>query len=171
MLNRILKTLAIAVLMIGGASSAAFAQMAATVYNGTETAAGDIDPVSGFRYGKTYVLSSTGEWDTRYLTITVNDREMLAGIGVTGGTWLLTIHSDTEPSGAIYGRILSGKVTFGAGKDNLADKPELMTTELNLVIDGGVGHFALSSSTSKVAGLELVTVLKSGETNAFFRDL
>ena len=109
-----------------------------SIYDGVETSAGNQDPVSGFQYGTTYVLTSRGEVESRYMTITINSREMFKGVGVTSGTWSVAVFRDSVHVGTLYGEVLSGDI-----QEIINKKGEVIgkQTGLELQGTGGTGIF------------------------------
>src|SRR5215831_15224602 len=118
MLKKIVRTAALLLLALAFEASLANGQKpvnqefsASNFYGGVQSSPGSPDPVSGFVYGNTFTLTSSGEWDTRFLTISVHYRTMFQGVGVTGGTWTLTvIRLDGSPLGTIYGDVTAGEI-------------------------------------------------------------
>lgn len=132
----------------------------ALVYDGVETSAGTLDEISGVRYGNTFVLRSTGEWDSRYLTVSINHRAVFRGIGVTGGVWSLTVFNENGYSGTIYGDVISGDI-----RDLTDDKGKIIgkQTQIKLIAIGGTGNFANEKFEQIGRNLEMLTALATLE--------
>jgi hypothetical protein len=117
------------VLLTGAASNATFAQsekadpiVAALFYYGVETSPGVLDPDSSIRYGNTFVLSSTGEWETRHLTVSLNYYASLPNGGnaftIMSGTWsLVTYNNDAQYVGTLYGDVTGGVISFNPNSE------------------------------------------------------
>ncbi len=158
------------VLAIGLMASAATAQnkdgggvSAAVVYTGLETSAGTLDPISGFSYGNTFVLSSTGEYDSRHLTVSINSQEMFQGVGVTGGAWSLTVFRDGVYLGTIYGEVMSGDI------ENITDKEDKVIgkrTRIILRATGGTGNLDNDETLKLHGSFDMRTDSLSKETTA-----
>ncbi|MFN0138995.1 MAG: hypothetical protein ACKVQW_02765 [Pyrinomonadaceae bacterium] len=132
-------------------------------YDGAETSAGNQDPVSGLRYGNTYVLSSVGEVESRYMTVSVNSREMLIGFGVTGGAWSVSVFRDGAHVGTVYGDIMSGDIQDIIGKKGV---PSGRQTRIDLQGTGGTGIFDHEGSREIYGSLIMSTDLFSKRTSA-----
>jgi hypothetical protein len=161
MYKKLAITAVMLIMTVGLAAGAAQAQIAAIYYNGTQSAEGTTDPVSGFIYGNSFVLSSTGEWDSRYLNISINYRNMFQGIGITGGAWSLAVFSDGSYLGTIYGEVVSGDVQFvenGSGK--LVSKQTRMTLQST----GGTGIFARYKEQNISGSFNMTTDLRTSDT-------
>lgn len=136
---------------------------AATVYTGRETSVGTLDPVSGFSYGNTFVLSSTGEYDSRHLTVSINSQEMFQGVGVTGGAWSVTVISDGVYLGTIYGEVMSGDI------ENITDKEDKIIgkrTRLILRATGGTANLDNDETLKLNGSFDMKTDSGTSETTA-----
>jgi hypothetical protein len=136
---------------------------AAVIYTGLETSAGTLDPMSGFRYGNAFVLSGTDEYDSRYLTVSINSGDLGYGIGITGGMWSLVVIRDGVYLGTIYGEVMSGEI------ENITDKTgEIIgkRTRLELQAKGGTGNLDTDETLNLHGGFDMKTDLSSKETNA-----
>lgn len=133
------------------------------LYDGVETSAGNQDPVSGFRYGTTYVLSGSGEVESRYMTVSINSREMLIGLAVTGGAWSVSVFRDGMHVGTVYGDITSGDIQDMIGKKGV---PFGKQTRVDLQGTGGTGIFDHVGSQGIYGSLIMSTDLFSKRTSA-----
>ena len=163
--NNIAKTTAILIFTLVLYSVTALGQVSAIFYDGIQTAGGTTDPVSGFVYGNTFVMSSTGEWDKRYLTVSINYRTMFQGVGVTGGTWSLNvIGNDGAFLGSIFGDVISGDIQFTTDK-----RGKTVSKSINLILRSAAqtSGFATQSAMNPLefgSGFYLVTNLRTLET-------
>ena len=166
--KQISRTILILILAVGANLVAAQNKLggdisAAVIYNGLETSAGTVDPISGFRYGNTFVLSSTGEWDARYLMVSLNSQEMFVGVGVTGGAWSLTVIRDGVYLGTIYGEVMSGDI------ENLTDKDGKIIgkrTRIELRATGGTGNLDNDETLKLNGSFDMKTDSGTLETTA-----
>lgn len=136
---------------------------AATVYNGLETSAGTVDHISGYRYGNTFVLTATGEYDSRHLTVSLNSQEMFVGVGVTGGAWSLTVIRDGVYLGTIYGEVMSGDI------ENIVDeKGDIVgkRTRIDLQATGGTSNLDTDEIRKLHGSFDMRTDSGTLETNA-----
>jgi hypothetical protein len=131
------------------------------IYDGVETSAGNQDPVSGFQYSNTYVLTSLREGESRYMTVSVNSREMFKGVGVTGGAWSVAVFRDGAYVGTVYGEVVSGDI------QNIVSKKGYVVgkqTRVDLQGTGGTGIFDNEESQkingSLIMSTELLTKKK-----------
>lgn len=127
------------------------------LYEGVETSAGNQDPVSGFQYGTTYVLSSLGEVESRYMTVSVNSRERrFIGVRVTGGAWSVAVFRDGAHVGTVYGEVISGDIQQIINKEG-----ELIgkQTQIDLKGTGGTGIFDNEESQEINGSLNMTTDL------------
>ena len=124
-----------------------------SIYDGVETSAGNRDPVSGFQYGNTFVLTSTGEVESRYMTVSINSREMFKGVGVTGGTWSVAVFRDSVYVGTVYGEVMSGDT-----QDIINKKGALIgkQTRIDLLGTRGTGIFD-NDESQKINGSLIMT--------------
>jgi hypothetical protein len=153
------------VLAIGLMASAATAQnkngdhlAKGSIYDGHETSAGNQDPVSGFQYGNTFVLTSTGEVESRYMTVSINSREMFKGVGVTGGMWSVAVFRDSVYVGTVYGEVISGDI-----QDIISKKGDVIgkQTRIDLQGTGGTGIFDNEENQKINGSLTMTTDLLS----------
>lgn len=126
------------------------------IYDGVESSAGNQDPVSRFQYGNTYVLISLGEAESRYMTVSVNSREMFKGVAVTGGVWSVAVFRDGAYVGTVYGEVMSGDIQEIVNK-----KGELIgkQTQIDLQGTGGTGIFDNEESQKINGSLNMTTDL------------
>jgi hypothetical protein len=108
------------------------------IYEGVESSPGNQDPVSGFHYGSTFLLASVAGAESRYLTVSVNSREIFKGIGVTGGAWSVAVFDDGAHVGTVYGEIVSGEI-----QDIISEKGALTGRQIliDLRATSGTGIF------------------------------
>lgn len=131
-----------------------------SIYDGVESSSGNQDPLSGFQYGNTFVLTSIGKVESRYLTVSVNSQEMFKGVGVTGGAWSLAVFRDGAHVGTLYGDVVSGEIQQIIGK-------KVKQTRLELRATGGTGIFDNDGSLKINGSLFMTTDLSSKRTTAF----
>ena len=168
MKREISRTILILILVVGAQVGLAQNKIgldfsAATVYTGLETSAGTIDPISGYRYGNTFVMTSTGEWDSRHLTVSLNSQEMFPGVGVTGGAWSLTVIRDGVYLGTIYGEVMSGDI------ENIVDeKGDIIgkRTRIDLQATGGTSNLDTDETRKLHGSFDMRTDSGTLETNA-----
>ena len=124
-----------------------------SIYDGLETSAGNQDPVSGFQYGNAFVLTSSGEVESRYMTVSINSREMFKGVGVTGGTWSVAVFRDNVYFGTVYGEVVSGDI-----QDIISKKGDVIgkQTRIELMGTGGTGTFD-NVESQKIGGSLIMT--------------
>ncbi len=166
--KQISRTILILILVVGANVGLAQNKLgedfsAATVYTGLETSAGTLDPVSGLRYGNTFVLSSTGEYDSRHLTVSINSQEMFVGVGVTGGAWSLTVIRDGVYLGTVYGEVMSGDI------ENIVDeKGEIIgkRTRIELQATGGTSNLDTDETRKLTGSFDMKTDSATLETTA-----
>jgi hypothetical protein len=170
MLKKITHAIIFMILPIGILVSANFAQnitggdgfASAFVYSGLETTAGAVDQASGIRYGNTFALSSRGEWDSRYLTVSINHQETFRGASVTGGSWTLAVFNENGYSETLYGEVLSGDIQeITDGNGGIIGK----RTRINLQSTGGTGAFTDKARRRITDSLELTTEYRFSQTS------
>lgn len=164
------------ILAIGLSSGITSAQKTITIQNwipaifyvGLETSKGVTDTVSGITYGNTFALSSTGEWDARYLTISINGPAASEELGeqgnITGGTWSLVIFNEGVYAGTLYGEILSGDT------QNITDETGRLVqkrSRISLRSIGGTGIYDKKIYENIPDVLDITTDLDSAKTNGF----
>ncbi len=133
-----------------------------SIYDGVETSAGNQDPVSGFQYGTTYVLTSRGEVESRYMTVSINSREMFKGVGITSGTWSVAVFLDSVHVGTLYGDVLSGDI-----QEILNKKGEIIGKQTRIEIQGtgGTGIFDNEEGEKISGSLNMNTDLLTKKKN------
>jgi hypothetical protein len=126
------------------------------IYDGVETSAGNQDPMSGSQYGNTFVLTKQGKGESRYITVSVNSREMFKGVGVTGGAWSVAVFRDGAYVGTVYGEVVSGDI-----QEIINKKGELIgkQTRIDLLGTGGTGIFDNEESQKINGCLNMTTEL------------
>lgn len=161
MFSKLAKKGAVSILTLVLTAVVAQAQIAAIHYDGTQSAIGTTDPVSGFVYGNTFVLASTGEWDSRYLTVSINYRNMFQGIGITGGAWSLAVFSEGSYLGTVYGDVISGDVLFvNTGNGKAVTKQ----TRMSVQSTGGTGIFTGRKNQNINGSFDMATDLRTSNT-------
>jgi len=111
-------------------------------YTGTETSPGTYDPVSGMRWGQTFVLNSFGEWETYHLTVSIDystNQFVPNNFIVTSGNWNLVVVRDNAYAGTLYGNVSGGSVMLVT---NSLGEIITQQTQINLRSTGNMGIFA-----------------------------
>jgi len=132
-----------------------------TCYQGSETFLGNRDDLSGLMYGNSFVLRGEGEWDSRYLTISINHGTSFHGQFVSGGSWSLAIIDANGYVGTIYGIVTDGEIQ---STTNLNGIDSVRIASLRLLATGGEGVFAESQKKPVVSEFELTTNTNTLET-------
>lgn len=121
-------------------------------YTGTETSPGTYDPVSGMRWGQTFVLNSFGEWETYHLTVSIDyatNQFVPNNLIVTSGNWNLVVVRDNAYAGTLYGDVSGGSVLLVA---NIRGEIITQQTQANLRSTGNMGIFA-GMKRSNISGV------------------
>jgi hypothetical protein len=134
----------ILVLVLGaGSVHAQFAP--GMIFNGVETAQGVFDPLTGTRWGNTFILNSHGEWETKHLTLAINYFENsfnpTSPMEITGGSWSLVFFHEGAYAGTVYGEVTAGSVVFAEGDPKRASKPASKLATVHLKTFSGLGIF------------------------------
>ena len=160
------------VLAIGLMASAATAQnkdggfAPVGIYTGIETSAGTFESMSAMRYGNRYVLNSSGERESRHLTVSLNylmsGPAPLQGFSVISGNWSLVVIRNNQYAGTLYGEVTGGAITF---IENANGETTSKQIQINLQGTGGLGMFAGKESENISGVYQAITDLRSKETN------
>jgi hypothetical protein len=134
-------------------------------YTGVETAQGNCDEPSGMCYGNTFVLNSSGEWETHHLSVSLDyslgNSIVRNQYAISGGTWSLVIYRDNAYAGTLYGTISGGDVLL----TTLSSGDAVKQTQLNLLSTGGLGALT-GKKYAGIAGVyQAETNVRSGETS------
>ena len=132
---------------------------ATLVFDGVESTKGTLDQLSGVQYGNTFVLKSSDEFGSRYLTVSINHQPTFKRNVVIGGAWSLVVIGEKGYSGTIYGDVVSGKITnMTDEKGNVIVKQTL----IKLIATGATGNF---EQYKEIAGnMQILTALDTLET-------
>lgn len=166
MAKQMTKIAMIMILAIGLMASAATAQnkddgfAPVGIYTGVETAQGTFESMSAMRYGNTYVLNSSGEWESHHLTVSLNyllsGTPPLQGFSVISGNWSLVVIRDNQYAGTLYGEVTGGAITF---IENANGETTSKRIQVNLQGKGGLGIFAGKNSENIVGVYDAITDL------------
>lgn len=174
MYKKLIQIAAMLILLAGAANSAVFAQEAkpasivgAFFYNGVETSPGVFEQMGSTHYGNTFVLDSTGEWENRHLTVSLNYYASLPNGGtsltITGGSWSMVRYDlSGQYQGTLYGDVKSGTIKFMTdGNRNVLSK----RASVQLESTGCLLPFFLSHGETIKGALEMTTNFDSVQTS------
>ncbi|MGB7201953.1 MAG: hypothetical protein WBD16_06755 [Pyrinomonadaceae bacterium] len=164
MKKQMTKIVMMLILVTGLSAGVAEAQIDVGFYTGVETSPGTCEAITSVCYGNTFVLNSSGEWETHYLTLSLDyvnvPNHNGSGMGITGGNWSLVVFRDNQYFGTLYGRVETGNIIVIT--DYTKDEDGSRQVQATLVSTGGFGPF---TEYKKIHGeLSVISDLRSGET-------
>jgi hypothetical protein len=139
-------------------------------YSGIETMQGTPDINNSMIYGNSFVLTSSGEWKTHHLSVSLNystNSFYPNNFIVTGGSWSLVVVRNNKYSGTLYGEVQTGSVNLISDDSGTEISKQV---QVNLKANGGLGIFNGRGSKGISGVYDMVTDLRSKETtgNASF---
>lgn len=109
--------------------------------SGVETSRGTFDTIDNKFWGNTFALNGSNRSETYHLTISMDHVQNSSGVdssSITSGGWTLTVYKNGVYSGAIYGDITAGSITW---KSDRAGNIFSRYTTGKLRVTGGRGSF------------------------------
>ncbi len=174
MYKQMIQIAAMLILLVGAANGQTFDQnpkpepiVGAFFYNGVETSPGVLEQAGSTRYGNSYILDSTGEWETRHLTVSLNYYSSLPSgattLTILGGSWsMITYDLNGQYQGTLYGDVVSGVIDFKPdASGNVINKK----TSAQLMSTGYLRPFLLPIKRRLRGTLEMTTNLDSPQTS------